>query len=468
MNAPAELQGMMIPPHHIEAEQAVLGGLLIDNRAWESVAGIVVEADFYRDDHRKIFQHLARLLDQGKSADVLTVAESIERSNQAEQTGGLAYLGEIANATPSAANAHRYAEIVADRAMRRALLAVAWDIQNEALKAGDDPALARIDTSLGKVMALSESRVTGGEPEQIAPSLGVAIDEIEKAYNGDRLPGLSTGFDDLDHKTTGLQPGQMIVVAGRPSMGKTALAMNIAEHVATHDDGVALVFSMEMSKTELAKRSLASVGRIDANKLRTGKLEDSDWDLMSSALQRLHECGLIVDDTGGLTVGQMRARARRVKRKQGRLDLIVIDYLQLAEANGSGENRQAEITAISRGVKAMAKELRCPVIALSQLSRKVEERTNKRPLMSDLRESGAIEQDADIILMLYREEYYKPDTADKGIAEVIIGKQRNGPTGEVRLSFRGEFCRFDNLSRDFMSVSKESARPKRGKGFDGD
>lgn len=467
MNAPAEMPGILLPPHHIEAEQAVIGGLLIDNRAWESVSGVVTDADFYRDDHRRIFQHLSRLLDAGKAADVLTVAESLERSNQAEQTGGLAYLGEIANATPSAANAHRYAEIVADRAMRRALLSVAFDIQAQAVKAGDDPALARIDTSLGMVMALSEANVTGGEPEQINPSLGAAVEEIEKAYNGDKLPGLSTGFDDLDHKTTGLHAGQMIVVAGRPSMGKTALAMNIAEHVATNDK-VALVFSMEMSKTELAKRSLASVGRIDANKLRTGKLDDADWDLMSIALQRLHECGLIVDDTGGLTVGQMRARARRVKRKQGRLDLIVIDYLQLAEVSGSGENRQAEITAISRGVKAMAKELHCPVIALSQLSRKVEERTNKRPLMSDLRESGAIEQDADLILMLYREEYYKPDTADKGVAEVIIGKQRNGPTGEVRLSFRGEFCRFDNLSHDFITTSREAIRPKRGKGFDGD
>lgn len=466
MNAPTDVP-LIVPPHHIEAEQAVIGGLLLDNRAWEDVSGIVTEADFYRDDHRRIFAHMARLLDSGKPADVLTVFESIERSNQVDQTGGLAYLGEIANATPSAVNAHRYAEIVADRAMRRALLAVSLDIQAEAQRAGNETALERIDSSLGKVMALSESRVTGGEPEHIQASLVGAVEEIEQAYNGDKLPGLATGFDELDHKTTGLQPGQMIVVAGRPSMGKTALAMNIAEHVALHG-GVAAVFSMEMSKIELAKRSLSSVGRIDANRLRTGKLEDSDWDAMSAALQKLHDCGLIVDDTGGLTVGQIRARARRVLRKRGRLDLIVIDYLQLAEANSSGENRQTEITTISRGIKAMAKELHCPVIALSQLSRKVEERTNKRPLMSDLRESGAIEQDADLILLLYRDEYYKPDSADKGIAEVIIGKQRNGPTGEVRLAFRGEFCRFDNLSRDFMTVSREAVRPKRGKGFDAD
>ena len=465
MNAPGI--PLLVPPHSVEAEQALLGALLLSNRAWDEVAGVVVEADFYRDDHRRIFAHIARLLDQGRPADVLTVFESIERANQVDQTGGLAYLGEIANATPSAANIVRYAEIVADRAMRRALVVAAGEAQGDALNAGAESAADRIDRALGRMMALSESRLTGGEPEPLGAGLAVAVEEVERAYNGDALPGLSTGFDELDHKTTGLHPGQMIVVAGRPSMGKTAFALNIAEHVALHDC-VPLVFSMEMSAPELAKRSIASVGRVDANRLRSGKLLDQDWDAMTVALQKLHECGMIVDDTGGLTIGQMRARARRVKRKRGRLDLIVIDYLQLAEADGRGENRQTDISTISRGVKAMAKELHCPVIALSQLSRKVEERTNKRPLMSDLRESGAIEQDADLILMLYREEYYKPDTQDKGLAEVIIGKQRNGPTGEVRLAFHGEFCRFDNLARDFMTVSREDVRPKKGKGFGDD
>lgn len=465
MNAPSD-PVLRIPPHHIEAEQSVIGGLLLDWRAWDRIAGIIVEGDFYRDDHRRLFRHITRLIDQRQPADIVTVWESIQRSNEVDQTGGLAYLGEIANATPSAANIVRYAEIVVDRSLRRALLSAAWDTAADADGAGESSARDRIDNALGRFMALSESRLAEGEPEQIGASLGKVVEEIEVLYNRDdgNPPGLPTGFVDLDKMTTGLHPGQMIVIAGRPAMGKTALAMNIAEHVAT-SGGSALVFSMEMTKAELAKRSLAAVGRIDMNRLRTGKLQDDDWDKMTNALGRLHESGLVVDETGGLTIAQMRARARRVKRKQGGLGLVVIDYLQLAEATRDGENRNAEMTAISRGIKSMAKELCCPVIALSQLSRKVEERTNKRPLMSDLRESGAIEQDADLVLLIYRDEYYKPDTQDKGIAEVIIGKQRNGPTGDVRLAFKGEYCRFDNL--DFADVSRYSMRSEkpRGKGF---
>ena len=469
MTAPMSGEPLRVPPHHIEAEQSVIGGLILDGRAWDRIAGVVLEGDFYRDDHRRIFRHITRLIDQGKPVDVVTVFESIERSNETDQTGGLAYLGEIANAVPSAANIGRYAEIVADRAMRRALLAAAWDTAADAEKAGEQSARDRIDNALGRFMALSESRVAEGEPERIGDSLRGVVEEIDElAANGGRMPGLATGFVDLDKMTAGLLPGQMIVIAGRPAMGKTALAMNIAEHVALTDDGRALVFSMEMTKAELAKRSLAAIGRIDMNHLRTGALADDEYDRLGIALGKLHESGLIIDETGGLTVAQMRARARRVKRKEGRLDLIVIDYLQLCEANRDGENRNAEMTAISRGIKAMAKELRCPVIALSQLSRKVEERTSKRPLMSDLRESGAIEQDADLILMLYRDEYYKPDSQDRGIAEIIIGKQRNGPTGDVRLSFRGEFCRFDNL--EFSDIARYAARPSkaRGKGFSDD
>lgn len=464
MNAQMMQPVIRMPPHSTEAEQSVLGGLMLDARAWDRIAGVVTEADFYRDDHRRIFRHIAAMLDRGETVDVITVFERIQRCNEVDQTGGLAYLSEIANNTPSAANVVRYAKIVSDRAMRRSLLAAAFDTQADAEAAGDDSALDRIDKAVGRFMALAESRPSESEPEQIKPALAAAIDEIETLYNrdGDAVPGVATGFVDLDRMTTGLHPGQMIVVAARPAMGKTAFALNIAEHVAISSGGTVAIFSLEMTRDEIAKRHLSAVGRIDMNRIRTGKLQDDDWDKVTIALGRLAESGLIVDDASGLTMAQIRARARRVKRKQGRLDLVVIDYLQMIEANRDGENRNAELTAISRSIKAMAKELRCPVIALGQLSRKVEERTNKRPLMSDLRESGAIEQDADLVLLLYRDEYYKPDTQDKGIAEIIIGKQRSGPTGDIKLAFRGEFCRFDNL--DFSDVARFASRPAQKSG----
>lgn len=456
-----------IPPQSIEAEQSLLGGLMIDARVFDKIGDIVRESDFYRDDHRRIFRHITRLIDEGKAVDAITVFESIERSNELDQTGGLAYLGEICNATPSAANVVRYAEIVADRAMRRALLVAAFEAQGDAEKPGSDSAMDRIDTALGRFMALSESRPTASEPEAIQAAIGPLIDEIEQLVaQGGELPGLSTGFRDLDEKTTGLHPGDFIVIAGRPAMGKTGLALNIAEHCALNG-GVAAVFSMEMTKKEIARRNLASIGGIELMRLRTGKLADEDWDKLTIATGKLVQARLIVDETGGLTLGQLRARARRIKRNEKRLDLVVIDYIQLMEAvHGGGENRNAEITAISRGIKAMAKELRCPVIGLSQLSRKVEERTNKRPIMSDLRESGAIEQDADLILMMYRDEYYNPDTVNRGLAEVIIGKQRSGPTGEVLLAFHGETCRFRNLAHGHTR-QEEPAKRGAGKRFAG-
>ncbi len=459
-NAPADIR---LPPHHIEAEQSLLGGLLIEPRSWDAIGDVVTDGDFYRDDHRRIFRHIARLIDSGKTVDVLTVAESLERSNEQDQAGGLAYLAELANSVPSVANIRHYAEIVADRSLRRALLSAAFETQGDAERPGKESALDRVDTALGRFMALSESRPSATEPEQIAAALGQAVDELQALVEaGGALPGLSTGFRDLDAKTTGLHPGEFVVIAGRPAMGKTALALNIAERVAI-DGGVAAVFSMEMTKVELAKRSLAAVGRIDLTKLRSGQLADDDWDRLTHAMGKLHESRLVVDETGGLTLGQLRARARRIKRKEGKLDLVVIDYIQLMEAGQGGENRNAEITAISRGIKAMAKELRCPVIGLSQLSRKVEERGDKRPIMSDLRESGAIEQDADLILLMFREEYYKPDTQNKGLAEVIIGKQRNGPTGVVLLAFHGEHSRFANLSHEYQRPASDD-KPRR-KGF---
>lgn len=468
MNAPPMEALLRMPPHSTEAEQALIGGLMLDNNALDRVADVVVESDFYRDDHRRIYRHIARLIMQGKGADVITVFESIERSNEVDQTGGLAYLAEIANCTPSAANARRYAEIVADRATRRALLMVSGQIAADAEGAGDSSAAERVDQALGRLMALSEARAGQGEPEFIQASLGEAIQELEMMVASDgKLPGLSTPWPPFDNMPVGLRPGHMIIVAGRPSMGKTAFVMNIAEHTVLAG-GVALMFSMEMTKVELSQRLLSSVSGIPLTRLLNGKLTDDDWDRVTAALGKLHEVPFVVDETGGLTLAQIRARARRIMRRQGRLDLVVIDYMQLMEAGRDGENRNAELTAISRGIKAMAKELRCPVIALSQLSRKVEERANKRPMMSDLRESGALEQDADSIILLYRDEYYKPETMDKGIAEIIIAKQRSGPTGEVKLHFDGECCRFRNLSAsDVVRLSGRSDSKARGRGFNG-
>jgi replicative DNA helicase len=448
--ADPQVAALKLPPHSIEAEQSLIGGLLLDNSAWDRIAGIVGEADFYRDDHRRIFAHIRKLVETGRPADVVTVYESIERANQVEQTGGLAYLGEIANATPSAANIRRYAEIVRERAVLRKLVAVGDEIAGAALNPAGRDVKTLLDAAEQKVFEIAE---TGSRLDQgfraIAPLLGEVVERIEKLYNRDNpsdITGLATGFHDLDRITSGLQPGDMIVVAGRPSMGKTAFALNIAEHVGIELRQPVAIFSLEMSGPQLALRFLSSAGRIDQTRIRTGKLSDEDWERMTVALGKLHEAPLHIDETGALNASDLRARARRLHRQCGPLGLIVVDYLQLMTSVKDNENRATEISEISRSIKALAKELQVPVIALSQLSRKVEERNDKRPLMSDLRESGAIEQDADIILMMYREEYYKPDTAEKGVAEVIVGKHRNGPTGTVRLTFLGEYTRFENFA----------------------
>lgn len=446
-----QVAALKLPPHSIEAEQSLIGGLLLDNSAWDRIADVVSEADFYRDDHRRIFAHIRKLVETGRPADVVTVYESIEHANQAEQTGGLAYLGEIANATPSAANIRRYAEIVRERAVLRKLVTVGDEIAAAALNpAGRDVKLL-LDRAEQKVFEIAEVGKRVGQGFQaITPLLGDVVDRIEKLYNRENpsdITGLATGYNDLDRITSGLQPGDMIVVAGRPSMGKTAFALNIAEHVGMELRKPVAIFSLEMSGPQLAMRFLASAGRLDQTRIRTGKLSDEDWEKMSVALGKLHEAPIHIDETGALNASDLRARARRLHRQFGPLGLIVVDYLQLMTSLKDNENRATEISEISRSIKALAKELQVPVIALSQLSRKVEERNDKRPLMSDLRESGAIEQDADIILMMYREEYYKPDTTEKGVTEVLIGKHRNGPTGVVKLTFLGEYTRFENFAQ---------------------
>ena len=445
-----QIAALKLPPHSIEAEQSLIGGLLLDNSAWERIGDVVAESDFYRDDHRRIFTHIRRLIDTGRPADVVTVYESIDKSNEVDQTGGLAYLGEIANNTPSAANIRRYAEIVHERAVLRKLVTVGDEIAASALNPAGRDVKVLLDQAEQKVFEIAEAgaRITQGFVS-MPEVLGEVVDKIQELYDRDGssdITGVPTGFTDLDKMTSGLQPGDMVVIAGRPSMGKTAFALNIAEHVGVVEKLPVAIFSLEMSGPQLAMRFLSSVGRLDQQKLRTGKLGDEEWDKMTVALGKLHEAPIHIDETGAINPSDLRARARRLHRQFGKLGLIVIDYLQLMTGNGNVENRATEISEISRSIKALAKELGVPILALSQLSRKVEERTDKRPLMSDLRESGAIEQDADIIIMMYREEYYKPDTQEKGVAEVIIGKHRNGPTGTVKLNFLGEYTKFQNLA----------------------
>lgn len=447
MNAPMDLR---LPPHSIEAEHSLLGGLLLDNSAWHLIGDVLRESDFFRDDHRRIFRHIARLIQQGLPADVVTVANAIERSNEVDQTGGLGYLGEIANATPSAANIEGYARIVSDDAARRRLAGVAAQIESLAYGRGD--ARSAIDEAQRLLMDVADVVTSRTGPTPIGDVLGSVVEDIDaRSLSDSAISGLGTGFVDLDAKLSGLNRGDLVIVAGRPAMGKTCLAVNIAEHVSVNLNKPALVFSLEMSKEQLTTRAIASMGTVSVERLRSGRLLDPDWDGVTRALGKLKEAPLIIEESSGLSVSEMTTRARRVMRSQG-LALIVVDYLQLMPGDTKNDqNRNYEISALTRSFKLMAKELNVPVLLLSQLSRKVEERTNKRPLMSDLRDSGAIEQDADVILMVYRDEYYNPASSDAGTAEILIVKQRMGATGEVRLAFQGEFSRFGDLARDDLA-----------------
>lgn len=445
-----QLVALKLPPHSIEAEQSLIGGLLLDNSAWDRIADVVSEGDFYRDDHRRIFRQTAKLIEQAKPADVVTVFESLDKNGEAESSGGLAYLGEIANNTPSAANIRRYAEIVRERSILRKLVSVGDFIAASALSPAGRDAKQILDEAESRVFEIAEAgakQQTGFVP--IQPLLSQVVDRIQELYDrdsGSDITGVPSGFTDLDRQLSGMQPGDLIIVAGRPSMGKTAFSLNIAEYVALEAGLPVAIFSMEMPGTQLAMRFLSSVGRLDAHRVRTGRLNDDEWQRLTFALGRLHEAPIHIDETPALTSSEVRARARRLFRQYGKLGLIVIDYLQLMSATREGENRATEISEISRSVKALAKELSVPVIALSQLSRNVEQRPNKRPVMSDLRESGAIEQDADVIMFIYRDEVYNPDSPDKGTAEIIVAKQRNGPIGTTRLTFLGENTRFENFA----------------------
>src|SRR5512139_3271457 len=447
----SQVESLKLPPHSVEAEQSVLGGLLLSNQAWDRIGDTLAEGDFYRADHRILWRTIVRLIEDNKPADVLTVAESLKLNGELDSVGGLAYLQNLSNATPSAANIRRYAEIVRERAIMRQLAEVGTAIAESAYTPQGKEAKQLLDEAETKILEIGES---GGRTAQglrkMSSLLGEVMERIDELYkNPASVTGVATGFVDLDEMTSGLHPGELIVVAGRPSMGKTAFALNIAEHVGLELKLPVLVFSMEMGGAQLGLRMLGSVGRVDAQRLRTGRLDTGDWDRLGVALGKLNEAPILIDETPALNPLELRARARRMWREYGgALGLVVVDYLQLMSAADSGvENRATEISEISRSLKAMAKELQVPVVALSQLNRGLEQRPNKRPVMSDLRESGAIEQDADVILFIYRDEVYNPDTQDKGTAEIIISKQRNGPIGTVRLAFLGEYTRFETLAQ---------------------
>ncbi|MGZ5038137.1 MAG: replicative DNA helicase [Usitatibacter sp.] len=446
----AQIESLRLPPHSVEAEQAVLGGLLLSNSAWDRIGDVIAESDFYRHDHRLLWRTITKLVEENKPADVLTVAEALKQSGEVQDVGGLAYLHQLASGTPSAANIRRYAEIVRERAIMRRLAEVGTMIADSAYSPQGREARQLLDEAETKILEIGES---GGRSSESFAKMSTVLAEVmsrldELHRNPNSVTGKATGYTDLDEMTTGLQDGDLIIVAGRPSMGKTALALNIAEHIGLELKLPVLVFSMEMGSTQLAQRLLGSVGRVDAQKLRTGRLDTGDWDRLGTALGKLNEAPILIDESPGLNPLELRSRARRKWREYGGLGLIVVDYIQLMSGTeqGSNENRATELSEISRGMKSMAKELACPVIALSQLNRSLEQRPNKRPVMSDLRESGALEQDADMIFFIYRDEVYNEDSPDKGIAEIIIGKQRNGPIGTVKLTFLGKHTRFENYS----------------------
>ena len=448
--ADTQVELIKLPPHSVEAEQSVLGGLLLDNTAWDKIADMIGESDFYRADHRLIYRHVSKLIGNSRPADVITVSESLESTRELDGIGGLAYLGALAQNTPTAANIRRYAEIVRERAVMRKLAEVGTEIAETAYNPMGKEAGQMLDEAESKVFAISEAGARGKQGfMDMQPLLTQVVERIDMLYNRDNpsdVTGVPTGFTDLDRMTSGLQPGELVIVAGRPSMGKTSLALNMAEHVALESGLPVGVFSMEMGASQLVMRMLGSVGRLDQHKVRTGRLADEDWRKLTDAVGRLNDAPIHIDETAALNALELRARARRLHRQYGKLGLIVVDYLQLMSASTQGENRATEISEISRGLKALAKELNVPVVALSQLNRSLEQRPNKRPIMSDLRESGAIEQDADLILFIYRDEVYNQDSPDKGKAEVIIGKQRNGPIGTVTLVFQGEYTRFANFA----------------------
>ncbi|UNK50032.1 replicative DNA helicase [Lysobacter sp. S4-A87] len=445
------LDQLRVPPQSIEAEQAVLGGLMLVPDSYDRIADQLSDSDFYRRDHQLIYRAIRELAGKNRPFDAVTLGEWFESMGMSEQVAGGAYLIELASTTPSAANITAYAEIVRDKAILRQLIDVGTGIVNDGFQPDGRESSEILEEAERQVLAIAQANTTGKTDfTAVTKALSEAFDLLQTRYtNGSGVTGLATGYTEFDMMTAGLQKTDLIILAARPAMGKTTLALNMAEYAAFRSKQPVAVFSMEMSASQLAMRLISSVGRVNAQRLRTGQLEDEDWSRVTSAIRQLREVKIFIDDEPGLSPVKLAAKARRLKREHGGLGLIVIDYLQLMSVPGNSENRATEISEISRSLKGLAKELQVPIIALSQLNRSLETRTDKRPVMADLRESGAIEQDADMIVFIYRDDYYnKENSPDKGLAEIIIGKQRSGPTGSMKLKFFGEYTRFDNLSHD--------------------
>ena len=444
------LETLRVPPHSVQGEQSVLGGLMLNSEAWNEISDKIASEDFYRREHQLIFQAMRALSEADQPLDVVTIAEELERRAELNDVGGMPYLGMLANETPTASNVPAYARIVREQSVMRQLIRVGNKIADSGYRPDGRPVDDLLDQAETEVFKIAEQKDKGRQGFQdIQALLTKTVDKIDELFNSDdALTGVSSGFSDFDGRTSGLQKADLVIVAGRPSMGKTTFAMNMCENVAIGAGVPVAIFSMEMPAEALTMRMISSLGRINQQAVRSGKLEDDDWPRVTSAVNILSQAKIFIDDSAALTPNEIRARCRRLQKEHGQLGMVMVDYLQLMRAPEAGDNRVNEISAISRGLKALAKELNCPVVALSQLNRSLEQRPNKRPVMSDLRESGAIEQDADLIVFIYRDEVYNEDSPDKGKAEIIIAKQRNGPIGTVNLTFQGQFTRFDNFARD--------------------
>ncbi len=444
------LETLRVPPHSVQGEQSVLGGLMLNSDAWNEISDKISSEDFYRREHQLIFKAMRALSEADQPLDVVTIAEELERRSELNDVGGMPYLGMLANETPTASNVPAYARIVREQSVMRQLIKVGNKIADSGYRPEGRPVDDLLDQAETEVFKIAEQKDKGRQGFQdIQALLTKTVDKIDELFNSDdALTGVSSGFSDFDGRTSGLQKADLVIVAGRPSMGKTTFAMNMCENVAIGAGVPVAIFSMEMPAQALTMRMISSLGRINQQAVRSGKLEDDDWPRVTSAVNILSQAKIFIDDSAALTPNEIRARCRRLQKEHGQLGMVMVDYLQLMRAPEAGDNRVNEISAISRGLKALAKELNCPVVALSQLNRSLEQRPNKRPVMSDLRESGAIEQDADLIVFIYRDEVYNEDSPDKGKAEIIIAKQRNGPIGTVNLTFQGQFTRFDNFARD--------------------
>jgi replicative DNA helicase len=448
----AMLEELKLPPHSIEAEQSVIGGLLLDNNAIDKIVGVLNPADFYRHDHRIIFEHIGKIIGKNDPADIVTVSESLESAGQLERVGGIAYIGAMAQNTPTAANIRRYAEIVHEKALARNLISITQEIQDGLFNGGDIQ--DQLERAQFQIMSLTEKNQTD-DPVAVRDLLPVCVDRIDAAAMGN-IQSIATGYQDIDDKLGGgFEAGNLVILAGRPSMGKTSLAINIAENIQT-ENKAAFVFTCEMGNSQIVTRMISSAASVSSKKFRSGKMDDEDWVRLTSAIGRLNNVNMLVDDRT-FTLGGLRAKARSVKRKHG-LSVIVVDYIQLLR--GEGDNREQQVSSISRGLKEIAKELSVPVIALSQLSRECEKRADKRPMMSDLRDSGAIEQDADIIMFIYRDEFYNPDSPEKGVAEINFAKQRDGEVGRVMLTFDKQFTKFKSFAGQVMEFRKPAPKTR--------